>query len=323
MRKASLFVLAGVLALFIGGCPAGNEGEDVSEITPSPSPVRRQRTAQPSPSPAATPFANPVAPRQPGSAPAVTGLVPSLPAEVRIAQIPKGRTDPFAVVPVQPQVEVTQTGQGRGGSTARPVPVLPQLPRPGGGGNTGTNQPRTSGGGTARGGTTGGGTTASRGNVVPRTTRPAQRTPATSRPPATSGRPNNGNANTPLPPPPPTPPGLVPELPPLPEPEIARAIAVTGVVQAGGRTNAIVQVPNEPTSRYVQAGQRVANGQVLVKRIEMNRGPTPVVILEQYGIEVARGVGEVPVEAAEGAGSPSAALPPPPPVVQSNVSPPA
>ena len=318
MRKASLFVLAGVLALFIGGCPAGNEGEDVSEITPSPSPVRRQRTAQPSPSPAATPFANPVAPRQPGSAPAVTGLVPSLPAEVRIAQIPKGRTDPFAVVPVQPQVEVTQTGQGRGGSTARPVPVLPQLPRPGGGGNTGTNQPRTSGGGTARGGTT-----VSRGNVVPRTTRSAPRTPATSRPTATLGRPNNANANTPLPPPPPTLPGLVPELPPLPEPEIARAIAVTGVVQAGGRTNAIVQVPNEPTSRYVQAGQRVANGQVLVKRIEMNRGPTPVVILEQYGIEVARGVGDAPVEAAEGAGSPSAALPPPPPVVQSNVSPPA
>jgi len=318
MRKASLFVLAGVLALFIGGCPAGNEGDDVSEITPSPSPVRRQRTAQPSPSPAATPFANPVAPRQPGSAPAVTGLVPSLPAEVRIAQIPKGRTDPFAVVPVQPQVEVTQTGQGRGGSTARPVPVLPQLPRPGGGGNTGTNQPRTSGGGTARGGTT-----ASRGNVVPRTTRPAPRTPATSRPTATPGRPNNANTNTLVPPPPPTLPGLVPELPPLPEPEIARAIAVTGVVQAGGRTNAIVQVPNEPTSRYVQAGQRVANGQVLVKRIEMNRGPTPVVILEQYGIEVARGVGDAPVEAAEGAGSPSAALPPPPPVVQSNVSPPA
>lgn len=315
MRKASLFVLVGV-ALFIGGCPAGNEGEDVSEITPSPSPVRRQRTAQPSPSPAATPFANPVAPRQPGSAPAVTGLVPSLPAEVRIGQIPKGRTDPFAVVPVQPQVEVTQTGQGRGGSTARPVPVLPQLPRPGGGGNTGTNQQRTTGGGTARGGTA-----ASRGNVAPGSTRQAARPPATSRPnnTNTSGRPNNANGNAILPPPPPTLPGLVPELPPLPEPEIARAIAVTGVVQAGGRTNAIVQVPNEPTSRYVQAGQRLANGQVLVKRIELNRGPTPVVILEQYGIEVGRAVGEAPVEAAEGAGSPSAALPPPPPVVQPNV----
>ena len=320
MRKASLFVLVGV-ALLIGGCPAGNEGEDVSEITPSPSPVRRQRTAQPSPSPAATPFANPVAPKQPGSAPAVTGLVPSLPAEVRIAQIPKGRTDPFAVVPVQPQVEVTQTGQGRGSPTARPVPVLPQLPRPGGGGNTGTNQQRTTGGGTAGRGTVGRGTAASRGNVAPGTTRQAARRPATSRPnnTNTSGRPNNANANAPLPPPPPTLPGLVPELPPLPEPEIARAIAVTGVVQAGGRTNAIVQVPNEPTSRYVQAGQRLANGQVLVKRIELNRGPTPVVILEQYGIEVARGVGDAPVEAAEGAGSPSAALPPPP-VVQPNFS---
>ncbi|NEQ20197.1 MAG: hypothetical protein F6K28_13310 [Microcoleus sp. SIO2G3] len=308
MRKASLFVLVGVLALFIGGCPS-NEGEDVGEITPNPSPVRRQRTAQPSPSPAATPFANPVAPRQPGTAPAVTGLVPSLPAEVRIAQIPKGRTDPFAVVPVQPQAEVTQTAQGRGGSTTRPVPVLPQLPGPGGARrNTGTNQQRTAG-------TAGRGTAASRGNAAPRSTSQAARPSTNNRPNGTSGRPNNA----PLPPPPPTLPGLVPELPPLPEPDIARAIAVTGVVQAGGRTNAIVQVPNEPTSRYVQAGQRVANGQVLVKRIEMNRGPTPVVILEQYGIEVARAVGDAPVETAEGAGSPSAALPPPPPAVP-NVS---
>jgi hypothetical protein len=68
---------------------------------------------------------------------------------------------------------------------------------------------------------------------------------------------------------------------------------VTGVVQVGGTPVAIVKVPNEP-ARYVRPGQRIANGQVLVKRIEMNRGPTPVVILEQYGVEVARGVGDSP-----------------------------
>jgi hypothetical protein len=65
------------------------------------------------------------------------------------------------------------------------------------------------------------------------------------------------------------------------------------VVEVGGTPVAIVKVPNEP-ARYVRPGQRIANGQVLVKRIEMNRGPTPVVILEQYGVEVARGVGDNP-----------------------------
>jgi hypothetical protein len=52
-------------------------------------------------------------------------------------------------------------------------------------------------------------------------------------------------------------------------------------------------VPEETTSRYVQAGQRLANG-VLVKRIEMNQGINPVVILEQNGIEVVRTVGDKP-----------------------------
>lgn len=301
MRKVTLFVLLSV-ALFMGGCPS-NEGGEVSEITPTPS-IRPKRVTKPSPTPAATPFANPVTPRQPGTTPAVTGLVPSLPAEVRITQIPKGRTDPFAVVPVQPQAEVSPNAQGRGGATARPVPVIPQLPTPRGVRNTGTNQQS--------------GRATDRGNTAPRSSQQATNTPANGRSNST-GRPNN----TPLPPPPSTLPRLAPELPPLPEPEIARGIAVTGVVQVGGRTNAIVQVPNEPTSRYVQAGQRLANGQVLVKRIEMNRGPTPVVILEQYGIEVARAVGDAPVETAEGSGSPNAALPPPPPVNRTNVSPPA
>jgi hypothetical protein len=59
----------------------------------------------------------------------------------------------------------------------------------------------------------------------------------------------------------------------------------------GSEPQAIIKVPNEPTSRYVQAGQRLANG-LLVKRIEMNEGSNPTVILEQYGMEVARMVGE-------------------------------
>ncbi|KYC40296.1 hypothetical protein WA1_27590 [Scytonema hofmannii PCC 7110] len=86
-------------------------------------------------------------------------------------------------------------------------------------------------------------------------------------------------------------PGLTAMAPPPPQPELARAVVVTGVVLIGREPQAIIKVPNEPTSRYVQAGQRLANG-VLIKRIEMNEGSEPIVILEQYGIEVARMVGE-------------------------------
>ncbi|MEL6224155.1 MAG: hypothetical protein AAFR31_16090 [Cyanobacteria bacterium J06627_8] len=82
-----------------------------------------------------------------------------------------------------------------------------------------------------------------------------------------------------------------PPAPPQPVPEIARAIAVTGVVQLGNVPYAIVDAPNEPHGRYVREGQLLSNGAVLVKRINMNPGGDPVVIFEQFGIEVATAVG--------------------------------
>lgn len=84
-------------------------------------------------------------------------------------------------------------------------------------------------------------------------------------------------------------PALASVLPP--QPELARTVFVSGVILIGKEPQAIIKVANEPTSRYVQAGQRLANG-VLIKRIEINEGSEPSVILEQYGIEVARMVGE-------------------------------
>ncbi|MDK2409574.1 hypothetical protein QHH11_16115 [Aphanizomenon sp. PH219] len=84
-------------------------------------------------------------------------------------------------------------------------------------------------------------------------------------------------------------------LPPAPQPETAKGVIVTGVILIGKVPQAIVQVPDEPNSRYVQPGQRLVNG-VLVKRIEMGKGSNPTVILEQYGVEVAKQVGEQPVK---------------------------
>lgn len=101
-------------------------------------------------------------------------------------------------------------------------------------------------------------------------------------------------------------PTLVSVLPPPAQPELARSVMVTGVVIIGKEPQAIIKIPNETASRYVQAGQRLGNG-LLVKRIEMNAGSNPIVILEQYGIEVARMVGEAPVGSTPGNTNPAAA----------------
>jgi len=81
-------------------------------------------------------------------------------------------------------------------------------------------------------------------------------------------------------------------LPEQPKATLANEVEVSGVIQVGGVTQAIVRAPNEPTSRYVRVGQRLSDGQILVKRIEMNAAGSPVVVLEENGIEVSRSVGE-------------------------------
>jgi hypothetical protein len=111
--------------------------------------------------------------------------------------------------------------------------------------------------------------------------KPAARPRAASRPPSTALRPLNGNGSRPS-----GVPAGIPTMPPIPQPTLAREVEVTGVVTIGNTTQAIVKAPNEPSSRYVSVGQRLANGQVLVKRIDMNPGSDPVVILEENGIEV-------------------------------------
>ena len=76
----------------------------------------------------------------------------------------------------------------------------------------------------------------------------------------------------------------------------------------GNQNFAVVQTP--AGSQYVRAGQRIANGQVLVKRIDV-RGSDPVVVLEENGIEVSRPVGAAPVsEEVAVNGTPSPGLAP-------------
>lgn len=71
---------------------------------------------------------------------------------------------------------------------------------------------------------------------------------------------------------------------------LADTVAITGVLQVGGKLTAIVQEP-DASARYVQSGDYLANGQVLLKRITMSKNGQPTVILQQNGKEVLKTVG--------------------------------
>lgn len=107
--------------------------------------------------------------------------------------------------------------------------------------------------------------------------------------------------------------------PEIPQPEIARGVQVQGAIKIGNEVVAILKAPNEQTSRYVRPGQLIANGQVLLKSININQRPTPTVVLEELGIdqEVIKPVEEgMEVESTTATGdSPQRLLPPPPPLL--------
>ena len=75
------------------------------------------------------------------------------------------------------------------------------------------------------------------------------------------------------------------------EPTLAQDVIISGMLEANGRTRLIVQAPEESSSRYVEVGQYLSNGQVLVKRIEKDNFLGPTIILEQSGMEVAKTIG--------------------------------
>ncbi|MGV0027369.1 hypothetical protein [Phormidesmis priestleyi] len=276
MRKSSLIVCAGLLTLWLSGCASE---EDASTPSPSPSVAATSPT-----------FARPLVAEKNAEKNAdkkgeiangrVPGLLQATDPEERARQVQAGinvktnRSDPFASLPPLVTIKTpagtsggpNPSAEGTGNQTSS-SPQTPNLPQ--------TPQQTASGQRTA--------------------SNPSKTRTTAQRPPTTP---------SPLP-------GLRPAapvisaLPPLPEPTLARAVEVSGVIVVGGIAEAIVKAPNESTSRYVRAGQRLSNGQILVKRIEVNSGSDPIVILEQNGIEVSRGVGE----RSSPAGSPTALVP--------------
>lgn len=63
---------------------------------------------------------------------------------------------------------------------------------------------------------------------------------------------------------------IKPLLPKPPDTKLAHSILVSGVILVNQQAQAIIKLPDDSNSRYVQAGERLANG-VLVKRIEVSQ----------------------------------------------------
>jgi len=295
MYKISTTAFLGIIALAITGCGSSDNSQTVSPA-PSTPPI----AASPSPVKPITPQPPVIAQNPSGTVYLAPSLIQPTNANQRVKQVAKGRRDPFAALfaPVS--------------TTPIPVSIAPP--------SDATTQARTSSSATASGSSNANrrrpnSTVAARnsGSTNNQTSNPVkvnvgnQSSPSQAIPP---GTPNTSPIN-------PLPPSGLPanNLPPAPPeqlaPQLAQNVTVMGVIQIGEVTQAIVQVPNEATSRYVQVGQRLSNGQVLVKRIEMNEGAEPLVILEQYGVEVAKGVGEEPANQNDGQTPPTAALPSP------------
>ncbi|ACK68719.1 conserved hypothetical protein [Gloeothece citriformis PCC 7424] len=264
MKKIILLTCIAGLSGLMGGCSLlgfGNKPDETAIVEDTPTP-----SASPSPSPSpAQPFGQTP---PPGSGSTtnidIAGLIPSSPP----SQIPiqQGRTDPFAAVPVTPIITVDPT---KIPTPPAPTSVIPATP---------SRVPTANPSGVSR-------------NVP----NPSVR----SNPPGVTNRPGKANPPTAsVPPGKPQPP--VPQAPvappPPPQPTEAEGVLVSGVVGLPTRPIAIIKAPGERVERTVTPGSFIANGQVLVKAIYAD-SDNPIVILEQYGIEVAKKVGEAPVQA--------------------------
>lgn len=277
MRRPASWVIAGVLAIGLASCG----GEEV-QTPPTPS-VSPTATAAP-PSAKTSSFSTGTVVIQKGkgskdtkskNANAIPGLVQSTdPAERakfvqnNIKSDKTDRIDPFSSLPpliafTTPRVAgtgLTSDAKKSDGEKSSSVPELPKFPE--------IKFPEAP--------------------SFPKSSGPSSSKSKPSSVPLSPSKPSS----VPLLPSKPAPqPSGIPTLPPIPQPTLARQVEVTGVVKVGNTVQAIVKAPNEPTTRYVGVGQMLSNGRILVKRIEINAGSEPIVVLEENGIEVSVMVG--------------------------------
>lgn len=271
-NKYFQITVVAILSLAIASCSSESE-QKTSNPPPPPS------TSKKTPKIPDQGFKDPVIPQKNDSLTITStgsNLIELTNPKEREAVVSKGRSDPFAkidgqIVPILPNILPNRTGVNiTRTKTRKKVPVLPTL--------SNLKKPR---------------------KIIQRAkSKPANKPKSTNKTVIAAATQKKPKLTPVLPkvlPQVVPSPKLVSVLPPPPQPTLAQAVSVSGVILIGKEPQAIIKVPDESTSRYVQVGQRLANG-LWIKRIEMNEGSEPTVILEQYGIEVAKMVGENAVE---------------------------
>jgi hypothetical protein len=258
MRHLLLVSAIGATVLTMASCgsPSSDSTSTPTNSPPAspivPSTASPQPTVNPEGTKAAGSNAGGAAVAQLGS-----GLLPQTDPDVRRQEISSGqRNDPFSSLNFNPEITAPPPLPGSGGSGVSGSSDS--------GSTSGSGRSSLTGAGTRPGGSRPSSATATRGGKPAAT---ASRLPG-----------NQPNSSAPVAPP------VVP--PPPPTTDLADAVQVTGVVQLGSIIQAIVKAPNEPSSRNVQPGERLSNGQVLVKEIMLGAGGNPVVVLEQNGVEI-------------------------------------
>lgn len=310
MDQKMLVGIVGALTIAMVGC---SSEEQASETTPSPSPSAASPTpaASPTGSPVATQPANPKPADQTADQTAANpkpadqtsgttpGLIQSTNPDERAKQVMAGiqsqtsakAANPFASDPPAAQKNFAPP-------PPKPVPNVAALP-------TGTKPPTVPPAPSVQPPNAAKNRTPAATSPQP-PTRPstiaqkpkgssssqAKAPAASAKPSSPATKPNTSSAPA------------IAALPPKPSTDLANAVEVSGVITVGGVAQAIVKAPNEASSRYVSVGQRLANGKVLVKRIE-TLGSEPIVVLEENGVEVARAVGDKPAQPNQAGASPA------------------
>jgi len=280
MRSRAIVPLLALLAVVASGCGSDTPDAATDPATDEPT-AAAPATVPMGEADNAEPFDSPVVPEA-APAPTASGLIGSTNSKERAIQVQRqiqsgqgAASDPFGILPVEPVADIPQDSLSGDLARREAAEAAAQ-----------NNARNTANGGTAADAAA------------------ADAAPASPLPPLVA----QVGSSTPALPSPIVPnvsaiPYVPPEqrqrqvdlTPPPPSTELAESIEVLGVVQVGSEVQILIRTPNSPTGRYVSVGNTVANGQVLIRRVErLQGGGEPVVILVQNGIEVARGVGDLP-----------------------------
>ncbi len=318
----------GILSLVMTSCgdggskPAVTPGASPTAVaSPAASPVAAVPPASTTPAPSTVPAIAPTTPAattsatiKPKSVDVTAGLIAPTDADNWTKTVSKGRSDPFATLALQatevanatdPSASIAQTQKpstkvAKANSTDIKSGFNKSLPKikvgtqvaaiePAGEGNTNISKIPRSGVDRplpkiAVAIKPGMGTNSATGARKPA----IANTPATNQKPVIALRPvlqpfKPGNNST-------TTPNVAPT---AAEPTLARTVGISGVIEVAGKTQVIVRLPNESFSRYVEIGDRIYDGKIKVKRVEGEQTLSPIVILEESGVEVSRKVGEL------------------------------